>query len=98
NVRFGDPETQPILLRLKSDLVDLLQAALEGRLDQVQADWDLRAALGVVVAAHGYPGTVRRGDAIEGLDAPMPEGCKVFQAGTRLDGNRVLTDGGRVLC
>ena len=97
NVRFGDPETQPILLRLRSDLVELLEAAVQGRLDSVSARWDRRAALGVVLAAHGYPGTVRTGDAIEGLDAPLPEGCKVFHAGTRLENGRVLSAGGRVL-
>ena len=98
NVRFGDPECQPILLRLKSDLVTLLDAALSGRLHEAEAEWERRAALGVVMAAAGYPGTVRSGDPVDGLDAPLPEGCKVFQAGTRLADGRVLTDGGRVLC
>ena len=97
NVRFGDPETQPILLRLKSDLVELLEAATQGRLDRVSARWDRRAALGVVLAAHGYPGTVRSGDPIDGLDAPLPDGCKVFHAGTREENGRVLSAGGRVL-
>ena len=97
NVRFGDPEAQPILMRLRSDLVDLIEAALEGRLDQVQADWDPRPAVAVVVAAHGYPADVRSGDAINGLDAPAPTGTKVFHAATRSVDGRVLTQGGRVL-
>jgi phosphoribosylamine--glycine ligase len=97
NVRFGDPETQPVMLRLRSDLVELVEAALDGRLDAVQAEWDVRPALGVVLAAGGYPGTVRTGDPLEGLDAPSPADAKVFHAGTRLDGDRVLSSGGRVL-
>ncbi len=98
NCRFGDPETQPILARLQSDLVDLCEAALAGRLDQVEADWDPRAALGVVLAAEGYPDSPRLGDAIAGLaDAATLPG-KVFHAGTRQEGDRVLTAGGRVLC
>ena len=97
NVRFGDPETQPILLRLKSDLVELAEAALAGRLDQVSAQWERRAALGVVLAAAGYPGRVRSGDPVDGADAPLPEGCKVFHAGTRLEAGRAVTAGGRVL-
>ncbi len=98
NVRFGDPETQPIMLRLRSDLLSLVEAALEGRLDQVQADWDPRPSLGVVMAAGGYPGTVRSDDEIHGLDAGQAPQVKVFQAGTRLDGQgRTLTAGGRVL-
>ena len=98
NVRFGDPETQPVMLRLQSDLVDLVDAAIDGRLDTVDAQWDPRPSLGVVLAAHGYPGTPRSGDVIEGLDAPAPPDSKVFHAGTRLDGEgRVLTAGGRVL-
>ena len=97
NVRFGDPETQPVMLRLRADLVDLVEAALDGRLDAVRADWDPRPALGVVLAAGGYPGTVRTGDVLEGLDAPAPVDAKVFHAGTRLDGGRVLSAGGRVL-
>jgi len=99
NVRFGDPETQPILMRLQSDLTELVQAALAGRLDQIEAAWDPRPALGVVMAAEGYPGQVRTGDVIEGLPDPEPEGVKVFHAGTRLDeAGRVITSGGRVLC
>jgi phosphoribosylamine--glycine ligase len=98
NCRFGDPETQPILARLQSDLVDLCEAALAGRLDQVEADWDPRAALGVVLAAEGYPDSPRLGDAIAGLaDAATLPG-KVFHAGTRQEDDRVLTAGGRVLC
>jgi phosphoribosylamine--glycine ligase len=97
NCRLGDPETQPIILRLKSDLLELVERALDGTLDQVEAQWDRRAALGVVVAAHGYPEEPRKGDAISGLPKP-DEDCHVFHAGTRLDGKRVVTNGGRVLC
>ncbi|NII10837.1 phosphoribosylamine--glycine ligase [Oleiagrimonas sp. C23AA] len=98
NVRFGDPETQPIMLRLKSDLVELIEAALDGRLDRVQAKWDPRPSIGVVMAAGGYPGKVRSGDVIKGLDAEQPDGVKVFQAGTKLDeAGRTVTAGGRVL-
>jgi phosphoribosylamine--glycine ligase len=97
NVRFGDPETQPIMLRLQSDLVDLLEAALDGRLHETTAAWDPRPAIGVVLAAHGYPAKVRNGDAIHGLDAAHAAGTKVFHAGTRLDGAKVVTAGGRVL-
>jgi phosphoribosylamine--glycine ligase len=98
NCRFGDPETQPILMRLKSDLTVLCEAALAGRLDATSVQWDPRAALGVVLAAEGYPDTARKGDAIEGLDAAAKLPGKVFHAGTRLDQGRVLTNGGRVLC
>ena len=98
NVRFGDPETQPIMLRLKSDLVELCEAALDQRLDRVQAQWDERASLGVVMAAGGYPGSYRKGDRISGLDAVQDEGIKVFHAGTRSHGDAVETSGGRVLC
>ena len=98
NARLGDPETQPIMLRLKADLVALVEAALDGRLDEVTAEWDPRPALGVVVAAAGYPGNVRSGDAIDGLDTPTGDDAKVFHAGTRLDdAGRVVTAGGRVL-
>ena len=97
NCRLGDPETQPIILRLKSDLVELVERALEGTLDQVEAQWDRRAALGVVVAAHGYPDEPRKGDRITGLPKPAPD-CRVFHAGTRLEDKNVLTNGGRVLC
>jgi phosphoribosylamine--glycine ligase len=98
NVRFGDPETQPIMLRLRSDLVALCLAALEGRLDSMTADWDARASLGVVLAAGGYPDSYRKGDVIEGLPSPDDTDCKVFHAGTTGQGDAVLTNGGRVLC
>ena len=99
NCRFGDPETQPILARLQSDLVDLCDAALDGRLDRVDARWDPRAAVGVVVAAGGYPDRPRKGDAIAGLDDAARLPGKVFHAGTALDAaGRVVTSGGRVLC
>ena len=97
NCRLGDPETQPIILRLKSDLRELIEAALDGTLDQVEAQWDRRAALGVVVAAHGYPDEPRKGDVITGLPKPDAD-CHVFHAGTRLDGKNLVTSGGRVLC
>jgi phosphoribosylamine---glycine ligase len=97
NCRLGDPETQPIILRLKSDLLDLIERAMEGALDQVEAQWDRRVALGVVVAAAGYPDEPRKGDPISGLPKPAPD-CRVFHAGTRLEGKNVLTNGGRVLC
>jgi phosphoribosylamine--glycine ligase len=98
NCRFGDPETQPILVRLQSDLTVLCEAALEGRLDRVSAEWDPRAALGVVMAAAGYPEEVRKGDVIEGLDRAATLPGKVFHAGTRSQSGKVLTSGGRVLC
>ncbi|WP_110649079.1 phosphoribosylamine--glycine ligase [Salinicola peritrichatus] len=99
NCRFGDPETQPILMRLKSDLVALCQAALEARLDRAECEWDARAAVGVVMAAEGYPGSYRKGDEIRGFEAADAAGCKVFHAGTALsDDGRVVTSGGRVLC
>jgi len=98
NCRFGDPETQPVMQRLQSDLLALCEAALAGSLDTLQADWDPRPALGVVLAAQGYPGDYARGAVIEGLDTTFPDTVKVFHAGTReLDGE-VLTAGGRVLC
>jgi phosphoribosylamine--glycine ligase len=101
NCRMGDPETQPILVRLKSDLLDLLEHAVGGTLDRVDAEWDRRTALGVVLAAHGYPGEVRKGDAITGLErisaAAHPD-CKVFHAGTASEGERIVVAGGRVLC
>jgi phosphoribosylamine--glycine ligase len=98
NCRFGDPETQPIMVRLKSDLTTLCEAALAGRLHEVQADWDPRAALGVVLAAGGYPDEPRAGDAIAGLDKAAALPGKIFHAATRQDGGRVVTAGGRVLC
>ena len=98
NVRFGDPETQPIMLRLKSDLVDLIDAALDGRLEHTKARWDARPAIGVVMAAGGYPGAVRSGDPITGLDTPTQTDVKVFHAGTKLNAQgHVATAGGRVL-
>jgi phosphoribosylamine--glycine ligase len=97
NCRLGDPETQPILLRLKSDLLELVEHALEGTLDRAEAQWDRRTALGVVVAAAGYPEEPRKGDAIRGIPRPS-EDCRVFHAGTRLDGSALVTSGGRVLC
>lgn len=98
NCRFGDPETQPIMMRLKTDFVGLIEAALAGRLGEAEAEWDRRVALGVVMAAAGYPNDPRKGDPIVGLPAPM-EDVKVFHAGTALDADgRVVTSGGRVLC
>ena len=97
NCRLGDPEAQPILLRLRSDLLELLEAALGGTLGAAEADWDRRAALGVVLAAQGYPEEPRKGDRIEGVPAPAAD-CRVFHAGTRAEGKSVLTSGGRVLC
>jgi len=98
NCRFGDPETQPILARLRSDLTVLCDAALDGRLDQAGVEWDPRAAVGVVLTAHGYPDTVRKGDVIHGLDAAARLPGKVFHAGTALHDGEVVTSGGRVLC
>jgi phosphoribosylamine--glycine ligase len=97
NCRLGDPETQPIMVRLKSDLLDLIDHALDGTLHQVEAQWDRRAAVGVVVAAAGYPEEPRKGDAISGLPRPEAD-CRVFHAGTRLEGKTLVTNGGRVLC
>lgn len=98
NCRFGDPETQPIMLRLRSDLVDLCLAGAEGRLGEKTSEWDPRPALGVVLAAGGYPADYKTGDVIHGLPLEeVPDG-KVFQAGTRLQDERVVTNGGRVLC
>ena len=98
NVRFGDPETQPVLMRLRSDLLDHVEDAIEGRLDRSRASWDRRPSLGVVMAAEGYPASPRTGDPINSLDAPDVEDTKVFHAGTRLQGDQVVTAGGRVLC
>ncbi|HTL13970.1 MAG TPA: phosphoribosylamine--glycine ligase [Thermomonas sp.] len=98
NVRFGDPETQPVMLRLRSDLVDLVEAAIDGRLQGLEAQWDPRPSLGVVMASRPYPGTPVTGEAIAGLDA-VPPTAKVFHAGTALDDDgRIVTAGGRVLC
>jgi len=98
NCRFGDPETQPVMMRLKSDLVSLIEAALDGQLGGVSADWDTRPALGVVMAAGGYPGTYAKGDVINGLPATDAPDAKVFHAGTALKDGEVVTNGGRVLC
>lgn len=97
NTRMGDPETQPILFRLESDLLDLLEAAVDSTLDATAVVWSAHPALGVVMAAHGYPAAVRKGDAIEGLDADLG-GAKVFHAGTAEKDGQVVTSGGRVLC
>ncbi|CAO95225.1 phosphoribosylamine--glycine ligase [Erwinia tasmaniensis] len=98
NCRFGDPETQPIMLRLQSDLVDLCLAAVDGKLDQKDSVWDPRPALGVVLAAGGYPGDYVNGEQIHGLPVEEVADGKVFHAGTALEGDRVVTNGGRVLC
>ena len=98
NCRLGDPETQPILVRLQSDLVELCEATLDDALDQHVMRWDPRAALGVVMAAGGYPENYRKGDEISGLESAAALPGKVFHAGTRLEGGRVVTAGGRVLC
>ncbi|EMI0373015.1 phosphoribosylamine--glycine ligase [Serratia marcescens] len=98
NCRFGDPETQPIMLRLRSDLVELCLAGAEGRLNEKSSDWDERPALGVVLAAGGYPGDYRNGEVIQGLPQQESADGKVFHAGTRLQADDVVTSGGRVLC
>jgi len=98
NCRLGDPETQPLMMRLSSDLVDLAEAAVARRLDEVSAAWDPRVALGVVMAAQGYPESPRKGNAIRGLESALPEDCKLFHAGTIEKDGQVVTNGGRVLC
>ena len=98
NVRMGDPETQPIMFRLKSDLLDAIEAAIDGRLDQVELEWDARSCVGVVLAAGGYPDSYAKGAVIHGLDSEFDADSKVFHAGTVLDGDQVKTSGGRVLC
>jgi phosphoribosylamine--glycine ligase len=98
NCRFGDPETQPIMMRLKSDLVELCEAALDGQLDKADAQWDSRAAVGVVLAAGGYPDAYRKGDVISGLGKADSDDAKVFHAGTAAKDGEVVTSGGRVLC
>lgn len=98
NCRFGDPETQPIMLRLRSDLVELCLAGAEGKLGEKTSEWDERPALGVVLAAGGYPADYRQGDVIHGLPQQEDANGKVFHAGTRMQGNDVVTNGGRVLC
>lgn len=97
NCRMGDPETQPIVMRIKSDLADVFEKAVTGRLDEASIDWDRRTALGVVMAAHNYPGTPRTGDIIQSL-APDTEDCVTFHAGTTLQEQVLKTSGGRVLC
>lgn len=98
NCRFGDPETQPIMMRLQSDLVELCLAALDGKLDQVESKWDPRASIGIVLAAGGYPADYRKGDVISGLPTEEVDGEKVFHAGTSDQSGAVVTNGGRVLC
>jgi len=98
NCRLGDPETQPLLMRLNSSLLDLVQAALDGQLDKIQAQWNPQPALGVVLAANGYPGDYAKGGLIEGLDNAVCENGKVFHAGTALKNGKVCINGGRVLC
>jgi phosphoribosylamine--glycine ligase len=97
NCRMGDPETQPIMARLKTDLVDVMEHAVDGTLDQIELDWDRRTALGVVMAAAGYPDAPRKGDAITGIPAESAD-CITFHAGTALNGDQLTTSGGRVLC
>ncbi len=99
NCRLGDPEAQPLLMRLDADFAEVCRAALEGRLAETELNWDARPAVGVVMAAAGYPGSVERGHVIEGLDDAEQTGCKVFHGGTTFDTDgRVVTNGGRVLC
>ncbi len=97
NCRMGDPETQPIMARLKSDLVGVMEHAVAGTLDQVELDWDRRTAVGVVLAAAGYPDSPRKGDVIDGIPAETPE-CVTFHAGTQTIDGKLVTNGGRVLC
>lgn len=98
NCRFGDPETQPIMMRLKSNFVDLLDAGIDGRLNEVEAEWDRRVALGVVLAAGGYPDNPKKGDVVSGLPTGEEEDTHVFHAGTTEQDGQVVTNGGRVLC
>jgi phosphoribosylamine--glycine ligase len=98
NCRFGDPETQPIMVRLQSDLVELCEAALDGELDKASARWDSRCAIGVVLAAGGYPGSYQKGTVIHGLGTVQADNIKVFHAGTASENGAVVTSGGRVLC
>jgi len=97
NCRFGDPETQPIMMRLQSSLVELVEAGLAGQLP-AEAQWDTRPAIGIVLAAKGYPGEIQTGDVIQGLDAVPSDTAKVFHAGTTRKDNQTVTSGGRVLC
>jgi phosphoribosylamine--glycine ligase len=98
NCRLGDPETQPILFRLRSDLLEICSSCFDGTLGARPLEWDPRATIGVVMASRGYPDAYDKGKPISGLDRATGPNVKVFHAGTRLDGNRVVTDGGRVLC
>lgn len=98
NVRFGDPETQPVMMRLNSDLVDLIEASFEQNLDKISPEWSTQSSLGIVMAAENYPETPRTGDEIFGLDTVLPKGSKVFHAGTKLLDGKIQTAGGRVLC
>jgi phosphoribosylamine--glycine ligase len=98
NCRFGDPETQPIMVRLQSDLVALCESALDKKLDTISAHWDQRCAIGVVLAAGGYPASYGKGAVIQGLAASQADNIKVFHAGTEQDGDKIVTSGGRVLC
>jgi phosphoribosylamine--glycine ligase len=98
NCRMGDPETQPIMMRLQTDLADLVEAAIDGRLDDARAEWDPRIALGVVLAAAGYPDNPRKGDRIEELPTVLSADAHVFHAGTAERGGELVTAGGRVLC
>jgi phosphoribosylamine---glycine ligase len=98
NCRFGDPEAQPVMMRLQTDLIELCEAAIAGKLGQHQIQFDTRAAIGVVLAAGGYPDSYAKGKVISGLTTPAPTNSKTFHAGTKLDGQQVLTNGGRVLC
>lgn len=98
NCRLGDPETQPIMLRLQTDLYELCLATVKGQLDKINIQWDPRPALGVVMAAGGYPEAYKKGDVIEGLPTQESEDCKVFHAGTKMIDDKVVTNGGRVLC
>jgi phosphoribosylamine--glycine ligase len=98
NCRFGDPETQPIMMRLKSDFTDLIDAGIDGKLDEVEAEWDRRVALGVVMAAGGYPDSPKKGDVIHGLPQRAFDDAHVFHAGTANQAGHVVTNGGRVLC
>jgi phosphoribosylamine--glycine ligase len=97
NCRMGDPETQPIMLRLKSDFANIVEHAINGSLDKVDAEWDRRTALGVVMAAANYPDTPRKGDVISGLPKKLDD-AHVFHAGTTMQDGKVVTNGGRVLC
>jgi phosphoribosylamine--glycine ligase len=98
NCRFGDPETQPIMFRLRSDLVSLIEASLDGQLATQDVQWNPRAAVGVVMAAGGYPGPYRKGNMIDGLPESPTDHTKVFHAGTAIENGRIVTTGGRVLC